>query len=116
MAAQRNMASGGLICSTCGIHLAPKNPEIAKILVKDFKGKWENVSPEDFHCKGCWSDDSEMWSPDCEIRKCCIKDKKFQYCFECQEFPCQKLQNWAKRSKKYEEALERLKKNKIERK
>lgn len=50
-----------------------------------------------------------MWSPDCEIRKCCIKDKKLNYCYECQEFSCQKLNNGANKEKKRGVALERLK-------
>ncbi|MBY8985745.1 MAG: DUF3795 domain-containing protein [Candidatus Lokiarchaeota archaeon] len=109
MTKERSMAACGLICGTCHIHLAPENPKIAKKLVEDFKGRWENVKPEDFNCIGCWGEDDEMWSSGCEIRKCCIKDKNLNYCYECQEFPCQKLKEWANKDKKYEAALERLK-------
>ncbi len=109
MTTERTMAACGLICSSCPIYLAPDHPELAKTLVEDFKGKWENVKAEDFHCKGCWGEDNEIWSPDCEIRKCCAKDKNYQYCYECSEFPCQKLRKSANKGNKYEEALERLK-------
>ena len=50
-----------------------------------------------------------MWSPDCEIRKYCVKIKNLTYCYECQEFPCQKLENLTIDGKKYKAALERLK-------
>ena len=109
MTADRTMAACGLMCSTCNIHLAPKHPEIALKLVESFNGMWENVKPEDFSCLGCWGEDDEMWSPDCGIRKCCIKDKNLQYCYECQEFPCEKLKNWANKNETYMSALSNLK-------
>jgi len=65
-----------------------------------------------FRCEGCWGEDHEMWSPGCEIRKCCIKDKNLTYCYECQEFTCQKLEDWANKDKSYKVALERLKNKK----
>ena len=102
------MAAWGLLCNICHIHLAPEYPEIAQKLVEGFKGMWVNVKPEDFSCEGCWGEDDEMWSPDCEIRKC-SKDKNWNYCNECYEFPCQKLKDWSKKERSYEEALERLK-------
>ncbi|HEC38977.1 MAG TPA: DUF3795 domain-containing protein [bacterium] len=108
MTEEMTMAACGLICSSYPVFLAPEYPELAKILVEDFKGKWENVKAEDFHCKGCWGEDNEVWTPNCEIRLC-VTDKNYKYCYECQEFPCQKLKNSAKKGKKYEVALERLK-------
>ncbi|MFX1419763.1 MAG: DUF3795 domain-containing protein [Promethearchaeota archaeon] len=99
----------GLICSNCKIYNAPNNLKIAEELVEHFQGKWEDVRPQDFHCGGCWSDINELWSPDCWIRKCCVNDKNYRYCCECSEFPCLKLDEWAKKDKGYEEALERLK-------
>jgi len=114
MTTERTMAACGLICSKCPVFLAPNNPEIGQKLAEDYKGKWDNVKAEDFRCDGCWGEDHEMWSPDCEIRKCCVKVKNLTYCYECQEFPCQKLKNSTNKGKKYEEALERLKKMKKE--
>ena len=109
MTKERTMAACGLYCSICPVYLAPDYPDLAQILVEDFKGKWENVKVEDFHCAGCWGEDHEMWSPDCEIRTCCAKEKHLTFCYECPELPCQKLKNSVKKGKKYEDALERLK-------
>jgi len=103
----------GLICSECRIYNAPNDPEIAKELVDHFNGMWENVKPEDFHCSGCRGNINETWSPDCWIRKCCIEKRSLDYCYECQEFPCHKLQGWSMEDKGYKEALERLKELKL---
>ena len=80
MSKERTISTCGLICSTCLIHIAPNNPEIAQKLAEDFEGKWENVKAKDFRCDGCWAEDHEKWSPD----RCCIKDKKLNYCYELQ--------------------------------
>ena len=109
---QQIIGACGVICNNCKIYKAPNNPEIAEELVEHFQGKWENVKQQDFHCEGCRSDLSGHWNPDCWIRKCCISEKKLNYCYECSEFPCLKFKDWTKKDKRYEEALERLKKMK----
>ena len=91
MSKKRTTAVCGLICCKCLIHLAPNDPKIARKLAEGFKGKWENVKLEDFSCDGCWEEDDNMWSPNCEIRKCCIKDKNQGYCYECQMFVCVRI-------------------------
>ena len=45
-------------------------------------------------CQGCRGPLERHWSPDCEFLPC-AKGKGHQYCFECDEFPCQKLQAFA---------------------
>ncbi|UCD21742.1 MAG: hypothetical protein JSW22_06870 [Chloroflexota bacterium] len=32
-----------------------------------------------------------------------------EFCYECQDFPCSRLNEWAKGSKRYEKAVGRLK-------
>jgi hypothetical protein len=98
----------GLECNKCKIYNAPKNPEIAKELVKIFDGRWENVGVEDFHCNGC-RDVENCWTEDCWIRDCCVKEKMLNYCYECQDFPCNKLKNWADENEGYAIALQNLK-------
>ncbi len=43
-------------------------------------------------CYGCSSEENQKrtskWS--CKLRHCCYSEKKISYCFECDEFPCQK--------------------------
>ena len=31
------------------------------------------------------------WSPDCWILECCVDKKKLEFCYECEDFPCDKL-------------------------
>ncbi len=108
MSREKIIAVCGLVCSDCKIYKAPNNPEIAKELVTHFEGQWENVSMEDFHCNGC-IDVLNCWSSDCWIRDCCLKDKNLDFCYQCQEFPCEKLEEWAKKGNEYKKALHNLK-------
>jgi hypothetical protein len=105
---EKIIAVCGLICSDCKIYNAQKNPEIAKELVEYFKGKWENVITEDFHCNGC-IDKGDCWSEECWIRDCCVDKYKLDYCYECEEFPCKKLKERAGEDEGYENALNNLK-------
>ncbi len=102
----------GLNCGECEIYLAPDNHEIAKRLVTHFYGMWDDVKTSDFSCSTCRGDRSECWTEECWIRECCIENKKLDFCFECIEFPCNKLIEWSKESEKYANALETLKKMK----
>lgn len=105
---EKIVAVCGLICSDCKIYNAPKNPTIAKELVKYFDGKWDNVKMEDFHCNGC-RDEEDCWSEECWIRDCCVNDNNLDYCHECQEFPCERLKERASEDEGYENALNNLK-------
>jgi hypothetical protein len=48
----------------------------------------------DGKCKGCRGPLDQCWSGDCEFRPC-AESKGHRYCFECAEFPCDKLQAFA---------------------
>ena len=105
---EKLIAVCGLVCSDCKMFKATHDPEIAKDLVNYFKGQWENVKMEDFHCNGC-RDAENCWTDDCWIRDCCITDKKLDYCYECQVFPCEKLKEWTNKDLRYKVALNNLK-------
>ena len=45
-------------------------------------------------CQGCRGPLDKHWSPDCEFLPCATA-RGHQYCFECADFPCQKLQAFA---------------------
>jgi len=104
------IAACGLNCSECDIFRAPNNPEIAQEIVDWFKKEKDTeVKIEDIRCLGCKGDRKKHWSPDCWILKCCVDKKGLEFCNQCADFPCEKLDQWAKGSKGYEEALNRLK-------
>jgi len=54
----------------------------------------ENLSAEDIRCGGCLSDDLFMHCKQCEIREC-AKDKGYTGCHQCDEFPCQYIENFS---------------------
>jgi hypothetical protein len=45
-------------------------------------------------CGGCRGPADKSWSPGCEFRPC-AEAKGDTYCFECDEFPCAKLEAFA---------------------
>ena len=50
--------------------------------------KW--LSSEEEPCKGCRFGGGWSWWPDCPSRNCSVQ-KGVDFCFQCEEFPCQKL-------------------------
>jgi hypothetical protein len=45
-------------------------------------------------CAGCRGPLDEHWSPDCAFLPC-ARDKGHTYCFQCDDFPCDKLEAFA---------------------
>jgi hypothetical protein len=100
----------GLLCNKCDIFQATHNPGIAQKIADWFKKeRGVDVKSEDVRCAGCRGDRKKHWSPDCWILECCVDKKGLQFCYECKEFPCEKLVQWSKTGKEYGEALNRLK-------
>ncbi len=105
------IAACGLNCKNCDIYLASENPDIARSIANWFKKEKDiDVKLEDIYCSSCKGDRAKHWSPDCWILECCVDKKGLEFCSKCEEFPYDKLINWANTSPKYKEALERLKK------
>ena len=42
----------------------------------------------DKHCGGCGNG-----NPSCKIAKCSLEHGKIGYCYECENYPCEKYQN-----------------------
>ena len=57
-------------------------------------------------CEGCRSGECKF--PGCEIAPC-IKEKGFDFCFECSEFPCEKADFEPMLKNKWLKANERMK-------
>ncbi len=99
----------GLVCSGCGILKATTDAKAAQGIVDWFrKERNEELKIEDIHCSGCKGDRAKHWSPDCWILQCCVDQKGLEFCHECDDFPCERLKQWAKLDKRYGEALNRL--------
>lgn len=104
------IAACGLDCEECEIRLASGNRELAS-RISDWFRRHDSpqVMPEDVRCSGCKGDRAKHWSADCWILLCCVDKKGLEFCYECQTFPCDKLNEWAKKDVRYGHALSRLK-------
>jgi len=108
----------GLDCGTCEIRLVPTDPEAAQRVVAWFhemawleedEGVTEIIERE-MYCKGCREDRSLHWSPECPLLICCVDERHLQYCAQCDEFVCEKLEAFASDGQTHHrEAVERLK-------
>lgn len=89
----------GLYCSVCAIHIAHRdnNEKLKQRLVSLYKGGVpgkgtlpgsENLTTADIRCQGCLSEDRFMHCLQCDIRNCTL-EKGYTGCHQCDEFPCQ---------------------------
>ncbi len=94
----------GLYCGVCAIYMAHRdhNEKLKEKLVGLYKGgvagkgtlpNAENVTTEDIRCGGCLSNDLFMHCKQCEIRNCTQK-KGYAGCHECDDFPCEHIENF----------------------
>ncbi len=94
----------GLYCGVCAIHIADRdnNKKFKERLVGLYKGgvadkgtlpNSENLTTKDIRCNGCLSDTLFMHCKQCEIRDC-IKEKGYDGCHQCNEFPCEYIDNF----------------------
>mgnify|MGYP002642179480 CR=1 FL=1 len=86
------LAACGIDCNSCGIRKAALDPaEAEREAARWRKRGHKDAKPEWFQCEGCHGSDAKCWSGNCQIRKCCIKEKKLPNCSECPGFPCKKI-------------------------
>jgi hypothetical protein len=77
----------GLDCFNCEVHENNVTDEMRKMFSAN-----TGLSPEKVQCKGCRDQKGERLGMSlCETYKC-VNEKGVEFCHECDEFPCQKLQ------------------------
>lgn len=115
------IAPCGVDCESCDIRKMPFDSESAKKVIpwcrsqgwiKQEEGLTEMME-RNMYCEGCRNRDGIQWNSECLIYPCCVEDKKLEYCSDCSEFLCAKLEEWGKQSKSHGEAIEKLKKMRI---
>ena len=95
----------GLDCYDCPIRLRTKEE-------LDYWTQ-QKVDLEKIRCGGCRSERNEdHWSPQCKILQCCVYERGYEFCAQCQDFPCPILEVWAKEYEHHAQAVEALKKMK----
>lgn len=98
------LAPCGLYCGVCAILIAHRdnNLKLKEKLVELYKGGTpgkgalpgsQRLTVEDIRCQGCLSEDPFMHCNQCDIRAC-TKQKGYQGCHQCVEFPCQHIENF----------------------
>jgi hypothetical protein len=110
------MAACGLDCGSCSIRRFPFDEAAAEEAIgwyrkmgwlTDDEGVAEAIEKK-MVCHGCHGDRQAHWSADCWILQCCVDERGLQYCSECAEFPCDRLERWSKSDEAYGQAFERL--------
>jgi len=93
------LAYCGLICRTCKIHLATREPDeekryemkadIAKEITRHYGNEW---NPDDVgECDGCKAEGGGLFCTGCRIRKCAV-EKGISNCAFCNDYPCEALE------------------------
>ena len=94
----------GLYCGVCAIHIADRdhNEKLKERLVRLYQGgvpgkgtlpNSEAITTKDIKCNGCMSDRLFMHCGQCEIRDC-TKEKGISGCHQCEDFPCEHIDNF----------------------
>jgi hypothetical protein len=113
---ERLIAVCGLDCSTCDIRRVPTDADAAERVAGWFRSMgWlkegegvREIIERSMYCNGCRGDRSVHWSADCEILKCCVDERGLEFCYECDDFVCERIIEWAQKDTEYSAALERL--------
>ncbi|MBW2622660.1 MAG: DUF3795 domain-containing protein [Deltaproteobacteria bacterium] len=84
------LAPCGLYCGVCGVYIADRN---GNDKFKERLTTVYNCSVEEIKCKGCLSDEPFFFCRVCSI-KSCNQEKNFQGCHECDDFPCELIENF----------------------
>ncbi len=82
----------GLYCGVCAIRIATvdDNDKFREKLAPIY-----GVKPEDLHCEGCRAPVDKVWMycQACPI-KACTGDRGYEGCSECDDFPCELIENF----------------------
>lgn len=83
----------GLYCGTCPFYLAFRKNDM-EYMQKMSQEKGFPV--EELQCHGCQSDNVSVHCKDCVHGfRICAEKKHVKWCFECEEFPCQRLKDFS---------------------
>ena len=100
----------GLNCTVCEIRKAGQGDvEIQKSMVAWFKKELgEDIPPEKIRCDGCSGPLETHWSSNCKMLQCST-EKGYDYCFECPEFVCSKLEAFGGGAPHHKRTIENMK-------
>jgi len=84
----------GLYCKTCPKYLAYQDQDTEELKKMS---QADGAPLEEIRCAGCLSDHVYPPCRDCRhgFRRC-AEEKKVTWCFQCPDFPCQRLEDFSK--------------------
>ena len=87
------VAPCGIDCGICELYTCRSNVRLFSALTL------RGIPGEKIPCEGCRSiaGNCPVMSEQCETYKC-TQEKKVEFCYECSDFPCEKLQPASKRA------------------
>jgi hypothetical protein len=81
------IAPCGIDCFNCELYFEKITPFWVERMTQ-----MKNMSPENVPCKGCRTEKRcKFHEGDCDTYNC-VAEKGVDFCFECAEFPCNRLQ------------------------
>ena len=92
------LAPCGLYCGVCAIYYATRdnNEKFKERLIGVYDEAlpgFENLSADDIQCGGCLSDNVFGYCQTCSIKDC-TRSKGYSGCHECDDFPCQLVEDF----------------------
>jgi hypothetical protein len=95
------VAPCGIYCGACRRYKASTDKALRKQIAEQTGVPVEEV----YVCAGCWPMQGRVKmsgaEPTCETYACAVENKKVEFCYQCDDFPCLKLApclDWAPRS------------------
>jgi hypothetical protein len=86
----------GLDCFNCELYEENITEQIKTLLSQKL-----NIDKDNIVCKGCRAQEGHIIvCPSCKTYEC-VKAQGVEFCFECQDFPCSKLQPAAEGAGRY---------------
>ena len=106
------LAPCGIYCPECSFRVAYETQNRAHLTPMPAKfDKFKGMELEQFNCAGCISENKFA---DCKMKQC-VTARKLQHCGQCDEFPCELINNFANdglpHHKKAKENLEYVRKH-----
>jgi hypothetical protein len=88
----------GLYCGVCGIYYATRdnNQKFLDKLLGFYQSNLpglENMTTDDLACEGCFSDNRTLFCETCAVKDC-NQEKGYTGCHECDDFPCQLIEDF----------------------
>lgn len=95
---QKFLSPCGLYCGVCSVYYATRdnNQKFMEKLLNFYQHAMtdlDNLTVEDLQCEGCLSEKTSFFCQACSIKDCTRK-KGYSGCHECDDFPCQFIENF----------------------